>query len=473
MDIPPVVASVLKVAAPTLLKGLLPPPFGLIASAAVTPWLAQFLPDGEAPAAQLPNGRAALSNEQIVQIVAKHESDPNLREVLQKAELELKRIEAELPFKFEQLAQLDRSDARKSALDTGLAPAIFEVGKTILWNDRVLAYIMTGGGLGLLVASGFFRIQIDPILSNAIFTIIGVVIGRQASRADQVSGFYFGSSSSSQSKDQTIKDALQGLAEPLGKGVGPVAAPPVVVVPPAPPALPAALPGRPARPVAPTRGVAGLSPVQLAALARPHNRFPGSVVWRLTADGISTGGAAHRTVGEPETVREIWREYGPLILSAGKKWNVPVELIVATVATESHGDPNAHRVEPDRRESGGLMQTLTDTAGDMLGRPVDVKELFDPALSLDAGTAYIAHQRPKTGLDPILVAAAYNAGGIRQAQSPRNPWRLVCWPAETGKHCTEFARWFGDAMRESRVAGWADEGEAPSFATAFTGEAMA
>lgn len=472
MNIPPAVVAALHASAPTLLRGLLPPPLGLIAAAAVTPLLSAFLPPGEAPAARTGDGRAVLSNDQIMRVVAERADDPAFRDTLQTAEVELRKVEAQLPFRFEELAQRDRSDARKLAVDSGLAPLIFEVGKTVLWNDRILAYIMVGGGLLLLVISGFFRIQIDPILSNAIFTIVGVVIGRQSSRADQVASWLFGSSNTSQNKDRTIQDAVAQLGGVLGRGVGPLRLPPPVMEPAAPPAPLAPSPG-PAAPVVASPGAAGMSPEQFAELIRPHNRFPGSVMWALTRDGISTdGGTAHRTVGEPETIRHIWRDYGPLIVGAAQKWGVPVEVIAAVCAVESGGNPLAHRTEPDGRMSRGLMQTLTDTASDMRGAPVQVDELNEPALSLDLGTAYIAFQRKKTGLDPILVAAAYNAGGIRHASSPRNPWRLVCYPAETGKHCTDFSRWFGDAMRESRSARWTEDGKTPSFAVAFAASAV-
>ena len=45
---------------------------------------------------------------------------------------------------------------------------------------------------------------------------------------------------------------------------------------------------------------------------------------------------------------------------------------MATIATESRGVAQAILVEPDRRTSAGIMQTLVGTASEMLGRPVTV-----------------------------------------------------------------------------------------------------
>jgi hypothetical protein len=48
-------------------------------------------------------------------------------------------------------------------------------------------------------------------------------------------------------------------------------------------------------------------------------------------------------------------------------------------------------------------------------------------------------------MDPVLVAAAYNAGSLRKETATANPWRLRCYPLNTGKHISRFVEWYGDA----------------------------
>ena len=118
--------------------------------------------------------------------------------------------------------------------------------------------------------------------------------------------------------------------------------------------------------------LAGLLP----GLEQPHG-FKDSIQWALQADGISIEGKApERTSGEPKTVTRIWRDLrGPLV-----QWSttlgVPVELIIATICTESGGNLNIKaRKEPGyisdeetpHRISPGIMQTLISTARAAVG----------------------------------------------------------------------------------------------------------
>lgn len=196
--------------------------------------------------------------------------------------------------------------------------------------------------------------------------------------------------------------------------------------------------------------------MDLASLRLPHNRFaiPGSVKWRLTPSGISIDGALPEgTGGQPVTVGRIWRDFGPHIVDSAEKYGVPVELIVATIATETRGMPQAIRIEPGyvsdevtpHLVSPGLMQTLISTARFALGDPtLDRGYLLIPEHSIEAGTAYIAQQKRETGYDPPLVACAYNAGGVYRQDSPGNRWRMRQYPIGTGEHADRFVRWFND-----------------------------
>jgi peptidoglycan L-alanyl-D-glutamate endopeptidase CwlK len=65
--------------------------------------------------------------------------------------------------------------------------------------------------------------------------------------------------------------------------------------------------------------------------------------------------------------------------------------------------------------------------------------LYDPAINIDIGTSEIKHRFTKTGDDPILVSAAFNAGGLYK--SSKNDWHL----RSHGNHLDRAAAWYGDA----------------------------
>lgn len=181
----------------------------------------------------------------------------------------------------------------------------------------------------------------------------------------------------------------------------------------------------------------------------PH----GGQRWRSTAAGVVLEGEAApmRTVGQPATVRRIWRDFGPDIAASCARNGVPLELVAATIAVESRGRVDAVLVEPDKRSSVGLMQTLMGTASEMMGREVTAQELLDPATSIEAGTRYLAHQRRLTGYQPPLAAAAYNAGGLYPPrEGDANPWRL----RSTGDHISRLCQFFGDACAVAAEEGW-------------------
>jgi hypothetical protein len=180
-------------------------------------------------------------------------------------------------------------------------------------------------------------------------------------------------------------------------------------------------------------GSADVAGVDLAALMAAHG-FQDSVAWALTGTGISIAGApAAGSGGQLVTVRTIWSKFG---VSAGRwaeSFRIPVELIVATIATESRGDPAALRLEPDYADddktpdkvSPGLMQTLISTARDVLKQDdIDRAWLLQPDNSIQAGTACIDRQRRLTLLDPPQVACAYNAGGLYHDPSAANRWKI-------------------------------------------------
>lgn len=158
-----------------------------------------------------------------------------------------------------------------------------------------------------------------------------------------------------------------------------------------------------------------------------------------------------RTVGEPVTVRRIWREYGPVIEEVCGRHGVPLEIAVACIATESRGQPAAALKEPDGRVSVGLMQVLTGTASEVMGREITAAELSDPKIGIEAGVRYIAKQYPKTKFLPPFVAAAYNAGGLhRPRDQDTNRWNL----RSTGAHIDRFVLFYNDSVYVAKEDNW-------------------
>jgi hypothetical protein len=203
----------------------------------------------------------------------------------------------------------------------------------------------------------------------------------------------------------------------------------------------------------------------LRMLCEPHSFHADGCRWRLTPLGISIEDASQGlslddkpqgTAGEPDTVRRIWHEYGPSIEQWCTSAGVPVELVMATICTESRGRADAERLEPgyssDHETPGrislGLMQTLISTARDTLEMPeIDRAWVLNPDNSIRAGTAYIAKQARTTGFDPPKVACAYNAGGLYYQGGPNNRWKMRQFPIGEGTHADRFVQWFNDCFR--------------------------
>jgi soluble lytic murein transglycosylase-like protein len=442
MAIPQIVANILKVTAPTLLAGLAGP-FAPIAAAAATAALEAWLPSvrpsasGEPPKAKPAEIAAAIAN---------NADDPRLLFDLRKAEVDLQKLEAENHFKFAELEVRDREGARALARDTGLARPQFIAGMALVGVALLMLFGVVVGCVMALTG----RLALDPAqaqIAIAAFGLIGTVVGIFQGVAVQVLGYFYGSSAGSRDKTDQLGGALEdmgsALAEQAQSAPRPAPAPPPVVVVPPPPA-PAPAPAPPA----PSGSDLQQGPF-------------GGVRWRLTPEGVVLEGqtAPLRTVGQPATVRRIWQDYGPLIAASCAANGVPLEIVVATIATESRGKPRAVLVEPDKRISVGLMQPLTGTASEVMGREITAQELNDPALNIEAGTRYIARQRPKTGYQPPLVAAAYNAGGLHKArESDDNPFNL----RSTGDHILRLCQYFGDSCAVAVEEGWSHAVVAPA-----------
>jgi hypothetical protein len=190
-------------------------------------------------------------------------------------------------------------------------------------------------------------------------------------------------------------------------------------------------------------------------LGADHNRHR-----HRRGGGRRLGRAARHRAHHLEQVRRVG---GAL----GRAFRIPVELIVATIATQSRGDPKALRLEPDYvdddkmpdKVSPGLMQTLISTARDVLRQDdIDRAWLLEPDNSIRAGTACIDRQRRLTLLDPPKVACAYNAGGLYHDPSAANRWKMRQYPPGRSSHGDRFVQWFNDC-----IALFDESGAAPAM----------
>jgi len=213
----------------------------------------------------------------------------------------------------------------------------------------------------------------------------------------------------------------------------------------------------------------------------------GGDAWAVNKTGVYTrnhlgGLKLWRTAGAPITVQEVLARHGPAIRAASEKYDVAQALIIMTIATETGKYRNQGFTGPltfrweqgsrlnatgdsklDGKEwgdySAGPMQVMSDTARWTnntydLGHdnattlryfknrpspaPTDLG-LYRSDVCVDIGTAYIRHNTSKTGDDPLLVAAAYNAGGLYPSSG--NHWRIKSY----GAHIDRAAEWYGDA----------------------------
>lgn len=190
---------------------------------------------------------------------------------------------------------------------------------------------------------------------------------------------------------------------------------------------------------------------------KTRHAYQNSVAWRLSEHGLllDNDNTPQGSGGEPKTVARVWSQYGSPLAHWSTELKVPVELIIATICTESSGNQNAVREEPGfideartpHRISPGLMQTLISTARAALNNDaIDKAWLLNPSNSIQAGTAYIAGQWKLTHFDPPKVACAYNAGGIYHNDSARNRWKMRQYPIGSAEHADRFTKWFNDCF---------------------------
>ncbi len=90
-----------------------------------------------------------------------------------------------------------------------------------------------------------------------------------------------------------------------------------------------------------------------------------------------------------------------IIHAAATRHGVDEKLITSVIAAESNFNPRA----VSRRQAQGLMQLLPTTAARF-----SVKDAFDPAQNIEAGTRYLKQLLEQYRGNLVLALAAYNAG---------------------------------------------------------------
>ena len=414
MAVPPVVSQLLRATSPTLLAALaLPPPINALASAVASAALARFASGA---------GGAPLTPDEVTKVIESHASDPGMVPALRQAEVDLKRYEDENRFRFAELEARDRQSARDFQVASGIERPDFHGGH-LDRRDRARRHAGDDRGpalrrpLGRAARPGQGQRRRRRLRADRHCRRLRqrprrdrrrLLLGQQPGLQGEGRGAEL-AGRQAQRRDRQGRAARNPAGNPVrtGRGAG----------------------SQRPKPAPTTAAKLGDIVEELRRHAVQHRHFEGSVTWALTPEGISVEGAKPMgTTGAPNTVKAIWEEYGVHCAAAARDFTVPVELIVATIATESSGKPDAVRKEA-KDTSYGLMQTLLMTAREALGdERLSGQDLLRPETSIRAGTAFIVRQRNLHKFDPVLVAAAYNAGSPRRADHPGNRWRLYCYP---------------------------------------------
>lgn len=160
-----------------------------------------------------------------------------------------------------------------------------------------------------------------------------------------------------------------------------------------------------------------------------------------------------RTKGSPKTAATLARQYGEIITEAAEEFDVPAELVAGVIMCESgrvdgryDRDMISERHEPGfvtwhetpHRGSAGLGQQLLTTARSVVQhfdleemfvdpwgneREVQVGDLIVPHWGIFFAAGYLRMLADKEDtLDPILLSAGYNAGGVYKSR--KNDFRL-------------------------------------------------
>lgn len=106
-----------------------------------------------------------------------------------------------------------------------------------------------------------------------------------------------------------------------------------------------------------------------------------------------------------------------LVVASAAQYGVDPNDIRALIQTESSGDPNAYRAEPQIGDASyGLMQLLYSTVRGM-GYSGVPSGLYDPATNIDYGTNLWSQDLALAGGDKSAAYSMYNSGSLTAYQS--------------------------------------------------------
>lgn len=159
--------------------------------------------------------------------------------------------------------------------------------------------------------------------------------------------------------------------------------------------------------------------------------FGGNKPWRIDSDGYIETTEEIRIADIQPAAQMAINNYNRYVRNwGGDEYK---RLLFATILTESGGKINATRYEPHVDDTSyGLMQILMGTAKELGFNGIE-EDLLNPAENIQWGYYLIDSKKHNTRLDPLLVAATYNAGGIYP--SGNNAWGIRTY----GYHLNRFA----------------------------------
>ena len=129
-------------------------------------------------------------------------ADPTIAHQFKTAVLNQQTALEELAFRREKMYVDDVQDARKYRDDK-----VFWLGVIVLGSFMTIMGL-TLWGLYALTTKQF---QIDPALIAAVFGLVGSIIGYFAANAQQVVGYFFGSSSGSKQNGDAVRDSIKAM----------------------------------------------------------------------------------------------------------------------------------------------------------------------------------------------------------------------------------------------------------------------
>lgn len=121
---------------------------------------------------------------------------------------------------------------------------------------------------------------------------------------------------------------------------------------------------------------------------------------------------------EAKVIVKIEDTYGDLCRAIGAFFDLPDGWLQAMIYQESRGNPRAFRKEPNGWTGVGLLQITHPS----LKAGVKDADLYLPAVNIRVGAKYIQSLVTRYGADFPKVAAAFNAGSVRESDA--NPWGM-------------------------------------------------